>query len=271
MLRNFLKEKASFLYEPLQLIKMNLRHTVLILFSKTNKRLMDYKDMYKGQRCFIIATGPSLTIEDVNLLKDEVCFGVNSIVKIFDKTSWRPKFLCVSEKLVWERIGNEIDAKAGETDTLFVGNTIHPKAENTVTFRRDKRPSTYVATDYYRRTHRYIKKYDFYLSDKMEKYLCDGPTVIFSVIQLAIYMGFREIYLLGTDCNYNGPKQYSELTSYQNTTVPYDSQEQHFAGYRAVKRELEDKNSDVRIYNATRGGMLEVFERKTLEEVLGIK
>lgn len=268
MLKKYLKQRIPILYERMQLLKMNLRHTKLVLFSRTNKRLMAYKNLYQGKRCFIVATGPSLTIPDVDLLKNDICFGVNSIVKVFDKTSWRPDFLCVSENRVWERIGTEIDSRAGEVDTLFVGNDVHPKAANVVKFWRDERPSTYVATDYYRRTHHYNPKYDFYISDNMDKYLCDGPTVIFSVIQLAIYMGFTEICLLGTDCNYNGAKQYSELTSYQNVPVPYDSQEQFFAGYRAVKREIENKKLNVSIYNATRGGMLEIFERKKLEELV---
>ena len=41
--------------------------------------LKQYKNKYDGKRCFIVATGPSLTVEDLSLLKNEITFGMNSI------------------------------------------------------------------------------------------------------------------------------------------------------------------------------------------------
>ena len=41
------------------------------------------KNSQKGKRCFIIAPGPSLTKQDVNKLKGEYTFAVNSVFKIF--------------------------------------------------------------------------------------------------------------------------------------------------------------------------------------------
>ena len=34
-------------------------------------RLKEFENKYNGERCFIIATGPSLTIDDLEKLKDE--------------------------------------------------------------------------------------------------------------------------------------------------------------------------------------------------------
>ena len=43
-----------------------------IPFAYEEFRFIDeIKNKYKGQRCFIIATGPSLTVEDVERLNDE--------------------------------------------------------------------------------------------------------------------------------------------------------------------------------------------------------
>ena len=44
-----------------------------------------YKDIHKGERCFIIATGPSLTMEDLEALKSEYTFGMNSICIFVNK------------------------------------------------------------------------------------------------------------------------------------------------------------------------------------------
>ena len=40
--------------------------------------LRQFKNKHIGQRCFIVATGPSLTIEDVSKLKNEICWSMNS-------------------------------------------------------------------------------------------------------------------------------------------------------------------------------------------------
>ena len=48
------------------------------------------KNTHVGERCFVVATGPSLTFEDLNALKDEFCFGMNSCVLALDKTEWTP-------------------------------------------------------------------------------------------------------------------------------------------------------------------------------------
>ena len=36
-----------------------------------DKRRKDIKGKYKGKRCFITATGPSLTVDDLELLRNE--------------------------------------------------------------------------------------------------------------------------------------------------------------------------------------------------------
>ena len=63
-------------------------------FEKTasGKRIALYKNKYTGRRCFIVANGPSLRPEDLDLLHDrgEITFGMNRIYKLFDQTSWRP-------------------------------------------------------------------------------------------------------------------------------------------------------------------------------------
>ena len=41
--------------------------------------LKQYKNKYDGKRCFIVATGPSLTVEDLSLLKNEITFGCQVI------------------------------------------------------------------------------------------------------------------------------------------------------------------------------------------------
>ena len=92
-------------------------------------------------------------------------------------------------------------------------------------------------------------------------------------------MGFKEIYLLGVDHSYsteldengnllkneNVRDHFSDNDKIENVPQTFKSA----LAYKAAK-EYAEKHG-IKIYNATRGGKLEVFERKTLEEVLGIE
>jgi len=95
-------------------------------------------------------------------------------------------------------------------------------------------------------------------------------TVTYSCIQLAAYMGFKEIYLLGVDLDYSYMRKADgEIVYNSNQTDHFHSDyvkviyspdvDLQNAGYIAAK-EYANKN-DLRILNATRGGKLEIFER----------
>lgn len=107
----------------------------------------------------------------------------------------------------------------------------------------------------------------------MSKFLGQGYTVTYGAIQMAIYMGFSEIFLLGIDHNYNiirdakgrplkkddscsnypqGMSNYVDMKNLpriEESTIAYETAEK-------ISRKM-----GVRIYNATRGGKLDSFER----------
>jgi len=62
--------------------------------------LIRFKDIHRGERCFIIGTGPSLNQTNLSLLKDEITFGVNTLYRgnFLDYT-----YYCVSDRHVWEK------------------------------------------------------------------------------------------------------------------------------------------------------------------------
>ncbi len=105
----------------------------------------------------------------------------------------------------------------------------------------------------------------------------DASTVTYIMFQLAVYMGFREIVLLGIDHNYavttdnNGQmKKDSVLSHFYKDTEKEDSGtvaniQRMTMGYE--KAADFAKHHGIRIYNATRGGKLETFERRSLEDI----
>ena len=72
-------------------------------------------------------------------------------------------------------------------------------------------------------------------------------------------MGFKEIYLLGTDCNYTIGSYNNHFGGDGKPDLIDHSISSMLKGYQMC-RDYADKH-DLKIYNATRGGMLEVFER----------
>ncbi len=81
-------------------------------------------------------------------------------------------------------------------------------------------------------------------------------------------MGFKEIYLLGFDCNYRQSQQHFIEVDHRNVINPSDGE--RLLLVHAGFREFADARG-VKVVNCTRGGMLEAYPRMTLEEVLGRK
>ena len=61
------------------------------------KAIKKFQGKFQGKRCFIIGSGPSLTVSDLDHLKGEYTFASNKIFAVFDKTAWRPTFYVVSD------------------------------------------------------------------------------------------------------------------------------------------------------------------------------
>lgn len=239
---------------------INEHNKLRIIISR--KKISEFKNAYDGKRCFIIGNGPSLTVDDLKKLKNEISFGSNRVYQIFDKTEWRPTFYCIQDyKLICKSYEEINTVKAKEK---FVG--VVPQY----------RYKAFSNANYIK-----LNTAPFYpdlpeFSDNIEKEIFEGYTVTYMCLQIAVYMGFKEICLLGIDHNYSvdlNPDgtikktegisdHFSENDKIDNLPQTYKST----LAYHAAKKYADNHN--LRIYNCTRGGKLEVFERKKLEEVL---
>ena len=222
--------------------------------------IKELKDIHKGKRCFIIATGPSLTLNDLELLKNEITFGMNSIPKLYDKTSWRPTYFGIQDCNVYRNMEKIILKAYNKTNNVFVSDVI---AKNFTI------PSNFHQFPYdsvYHDNQLEIDKYFAKFSDDCYSIVYDGYSITYSLIQLAIYMGFTEIYLLGTDCSYKRGAKNHFVDSGNDDKNEEKNHDKMIVGYQEAKKYADSHG--IKIINCTRGGMLEVYPRKALEDVL---
>lgn len=248
------------------LFKIKLRKLGLLKESKF-EQLRRLKNKYKGKRCFIIATGPSLTIEDVNLLKNEITIGVNSLVKVLNQMTYVPTFLGIQDSLVYQKIGAEIEkSRIGK---IFISDLLYG---NQVKRKNSERYIRYPLYNCGHLAHNYEMPLKSGFSSDPTVAVYDGYSITYSMLQLAVYMGFSEIYLLGCDCTYDtkGGKQHFVESGHFDKHADSAGERMIYA-YTVANKILKSKYPNVKIFNATRGGMLEVFPRKTLDELDDLK
>lgn len=220
--------------------------------------LRELKGKYKGKRIFITCTGPSLTIEDLELLKNEYVFGMNSICLIHDKTDWKPDFFGIQDDNVFVRVK---DSLLSTNNGLVFAPYSYKKKYGT--------PENWVyfdVTGYYN-CYEMLYKHKYFAKFSGDSYSVNygGYSITYTIMQLAVYMGFKEIYLLGADCTYMGEKQhFIEHGNYDPSAA--EATDRLVAAYSAAKEYAE--RHGIKIVNVTRGGCLELFPRMQLEDVL---
>lgn len=227
---------------------------ILLIKLKIDKRynyLKKYKNVHKNERAFIIGTGPSLTLENYRLLKDEITMGCNALCMWFDKEKYSTYFFC-SDRFAYTRLEKMLPRNTFVTSYLARKANLYGKKNFQI-----------VNNSRYN----FFCKYNPKISDNFSIVSYDFNSVVFFAIQFAIYAGINEIYLLGVDCNYKNINIYSvdhgirHKQEYMND-VGYTMIE----NFKSIKKYCD--SHDIKIYNASKGGMLNVFERVDLNIVL---
>lgn len=215
--------------------------------------------MHIGKRAFIICNGPSLTPKDLDVLNNhnEISFACNKIDKIFTQTLWRPTYYAILD----------------ETYQHSLIDTMNNMPAKIKFFRR----TSYITT-------KSIKGVKVFLNARGGKKLLKKPlfslecnkqiytiaTTTYSLFQIAVYMGIKELYIIGCDNSYgreiqkdgsiidNGKKSYFTGSNENDQNIPASTWQMNIA-YEFARNYADSHN--IKIYNATRGGHLETFER----------
>jgi hypothetical protein len=232
-----------------------------------NVEIRRFYNIHKGERCFIVGNGPSINQTDLGLLKDEYTFGVNGIFYKTDEVGFRPTYYIVEDSFVLkdnlERI-KEYEAKHRFFPSVY--RKLLSKDESTSFFQMNR--------GFYEKS---SPNYGLprFSADCSERIYC-GQSVTYINLQLAYYMGFSSVYLIGVDFSYVIPE--SAKVSGLNIESTEDDPNHFHPDYfgkgkkwhdpqlERVLRNYEYANLVYRwdgrkVLNATKGGMLKAFER----------
>jgi|GEM_PF-709547 len=229
------------------------------------KKIATLKNRHKNRRAFIVGNGPSLQIEDLNKLKNEITFAANKIYLAYDETSWRPTYYSVEDNLVMKEIYHNVRQLKDSTLILpmkdireyeIIQNAIYyPLIPNTTS----------------------IPKF----SKNLLSGVYPGHTVTYSMMQMAAYMGITEIYLIGVDFSY----AVADGGADKGATIYHNNEKNHFhkdyrnvgdkwimPNYEAQIRAYKSaasfcETNGIKIYNASRKTQLEVFERVDFDDL----
>lgn len=237
-----------------------------------------FKNCHKGARCFIIATGPSIKQQDLSPLRNEICIATSQFYLHPDYRLISPHYYCVAGfcenhiESFWDTWMDALDTQASPKTKFFFSLL-------------DKTRCT--------RNNRFNNREIFFLENsdcisslrKMGIDLTHPVPTPYSVpvmaLEIALYMGFSEIYLIGCDHDwilhmYESRHFYDEnqslmhkykIDEWCNDSFLMQSRQDVnlWEQYEYIKK-IADKQQ-CKIYNATNGGLLDVFPRKQFESL----
>lgn len=242
-------------------------------FGCSSKEILKLKDKYKGERCFILGNGPSLNKADLSLLKDEYTFGVNGIFYKTKEMGFTPTFYVVEDRHV---MADNVE----EINKFDVPYKFFPKSYSKYI---KSAPNTFffnMNTGYYNETSDFFCLPRFSL-DASKRLYC-GQSVTMINLQIAHFLGFKEVYLVGMDHSYVIPD--SALIDGETIESTDDDPNHFHPDYFGKGKKWHDPHLDRversylymrlayeatgrKVYNATVGGHLEIFDRRNYSEL----
>jgi len=250
----------------------NILAEVNYFFSFDTRKIIQknihFRDIHKGERCFILGTGPSLAqLNDaqVNKLRDEVSFGVNSLYKSKIGSNLSPRYYCLIDDLYWKENNGtfaEITEKYKSFPPVFISDLRAKKIIDSLCLGNG---ALYI----------YSKKYPTKaISFNLDRNIYALMNVVSYSIVSAIYMGFKEIYLLG--CDYNAFCNFGHGHCYDDTQEMSAGNHNlaYFLKYYHITTEFHyliakaAKEAGIKIVNLTSTSLLDAYPRMPVASVL---
>ncbi len=237
------------------------------------REIARFKGLHTGERVVIIGNGPSLNDLDLSLLRGTPTIGVNGIFYAADRLPEPLSYYVVEDTLVvrdnLERIRSY---EAGHRFFPSIYREMIGEGANTSFFMMNRGFYAPESPAFC------IPRFS---TDPAQR-IYSGQSVTTMNLQLAYYMGFEEVILIGMDFSYTVPES-SQIDGIHITSMEDDPNHFHpdyfgkgkvwkdpkldrvLANYALAKQMFEADGR--RIVNATPGGNLQLFDRVPFEDL----
>ena len=239
------------------------------------------KDIYKGKnkRCFILATGPSINQVDLSLLQNEITIGVNDI----QKSNFIPDYIVVSDAETLEREKNYIFSDNKKIKYFVFGespsNKLGPGTINKINHQyfnkickivnhKEKKEEWFTFMPQMHERTISMAKQRYYIDNELKTFSGYGGSVVQDLaVPTAVYLGFKEIYLIGVDGGFTHfyANNFGENNSVKKWVGKY-GKVRPAHNFTAVKELLNSNN--INIYNCSPTNNFKELEYKPLNEVI---
>ena len=263
---NVLQERVPQLegnvYRSRVLASYSLPQERLLWFIENFSGISKFRNKHVGESCYIIGNGPSLKRMNLQPLRNKITFGLNKIYLLFEKLGFETSYLVAANAFVLQQSGAEFSGLSMPQFFMMWGREFVEKRKN-VLFLREK-------------------KHGFFSTDITKGVVVDC-TVTHMALQLAFFMGFKTVILIGVDHSFvSQGKPHATVTlpgedpnhfdpNYFGHGVPWQLPDLKGSerAYKGAKKIFEEDGRQ--ILDATVDGKLQIFPkieyRKSLEIV----
>jgi len=211
------------------------------------------KNRHQGERCYLVCNGPSLNKMDLGPLRKETVIGLNKIFLGLKQFAFYPRYYVAVNPKVIEQSHAQIQQL----------NCVKFLSQAGRKYLKEDGLTYFLQTDG-----------QGHFSKDLTQTVHEGWTVTHVALQVAYYLGFQEVIIIGMDHRYqfqgqpnearvlNGPDPNHFSSDYFGHGQQWDNPDLQNAesAYREARRAFETDGR--KIYDATLDGACTIFEKR---------
>jgi hypothetical protein len=277
--RSFSRNIADWVFPPNIEEKIKYSNVFLRSLFLTNQgNNHELGKRHLGERCFILATGPSINSQNLKPLKKETCIAVSNFFVHPDYQTIQPRYHCLApyhppiEEEAWQSWLDKLNQSLDKTELFFSSSDIH----------RNEAPNRFDESKRYYLNFSGAWSFSEAHGIDLNKPLPGPQSVTIIALYIAIYMGFSEIYLLGCDHDWilhiNESRHFYQEQKHELVRKGYsewytEDLEAHCRDYIKLWQSYKKIQSiaikdGIKIFNATNKGLLDIFPTVLYESLL---
>ncbi|WP_431283405.1 hypothetical protein ACQW02_00950 [Humitalea sp. 24SJ18S-53] len=229
----------------------------------SSRRLAAMANRHRGETAWLIGNGPGVRVEDLDALEGRLTFGFNRFHLAHGKTRLRPRYTVTGDPQMITDFGQEIVDESG--GTVFVADGIPPALTGDHIWVRQMGISPPL------------------FSTRPDRQVSTGGSSVYVAMQIGYLMGVRQFFLYGADFRF----AFTTTDGADGARAASGDGNHFIDGYRGgrpwhppdlrdittafltARRVMEIEGGFIR--NASRGGLLEIFDRQPFESALAIR